>query len=315
LVNADADFGNAVEVWRGGVNTWECDEMGHLNVRFYVARAAEGLVGLASALGMSGAFRPNAESTLVVKDHHIRFMREARPGAALHMMAGVLEFGETDARLFQLLVHSLTGEIAACFQTLVSHVSAQDLRPFPWARRIRATAQGLMVQVPAGAAPRSLDLAPAVASPSISEADRLGLIRIGSGAVAPADCDVFGRMRPDFFIGRVSDGITALRAALRGAGPSPGEARRVGGAVLEYRIAYLAWPTAGARFELRSGLAEVGDRTQRFVHWMLDPDSGRAWGSSAAVAISLDLEARKIVPIAPEDRALLERRVTSGLAF
>ena len=33
-----------VEVWRGGVNTWECDEMGHLNVRFYVARAMEGLV-------------------------------------------------------------------------------------------------------------------------------------------------------------------------------------------------------------------------------------------------------------------------------
>ena len=26
-----------LEVWRGGVNTWECDEMGHLNVRFYVA--------------------------------------------------------------------------------------------------------------------------------------------------------------------------------------------------------------------------------------------------------------------------------------
>ena len=33
-----------LEVWRGSVNTWECDQMGHLNVRFYVARSAEGLV-------------------------------------------------------------------------------------------------------------------------------------------------------------------------------------------------------------------------------------------------------------------------------
>ena len=30
-------------VWRGGVNTWECDEMGHMNVRFYLAKAMEGL--------------------------------------------------------------------------------------------------------------------------------------------------------------------------------------------------------------------------------------------------------------------------------
>ncbi len=307
-------LGNAVEVWRGGVNTWECDEMGHMNVRFYVARATEGLVGLASALGMPGAFRENAESTLLVQDHHIRFMREARAGASLHMLAGVLEFGESDARLFQLLVHSHTGEIAASFQTQVAHVAAQDLRPFPWARRIRARAQGLVVEIPPSAAPRSLDLAPALASPSVCEADRLGLIRIGAGAVSPADCDVFGRMRPDFFIGRVSDGVAALRVGLRGA-PRPEDGRRIGGAVLEYRIAYLGWPTAGARFELRSGLAEVGERTQRFVHWMVDPDSGRAWGSSTAVAIALDLEARKIVPIPPEDRVLLQSRVTPGLVF
>ncbi len=86
-----------VEIWRGGVNTWECDEMGHLNVRFYVSRAMEGLVGVAGALGLPGAFRANAGATLLVKDHHIRFLREARPRAALHMVAGVLEIGEADA--------------------------------------------------------------------------------------------------------------------------------------------------------------------------------------------------------------------------
>jgi len=69
-----------LEVWRGGVNTLECDAMGHMDVRFYVARAMEGLVGLASALGLNGAFRERANATLLVKDHHIRFLREARAG-------------------------------------------------------------------------------------------------------------------------------------------------------------------------------------------------------------------------------------------
>jgi acyl-CoA thioester hydrolase len=315
LVIAQAGVDNAVEVWRGGVNTWECDEMGHLNVRFYVARAMEGLVGVASALGMPAAFRQTAESTLLVTDHHIRFLREARPGAALHMLAGVLEFGETDARVFQLLVHSLTGEIAASFQAKVMHVASRDLRPFPWARRMRTIAQGLTVEVPLTAAPRSLDLAPGQGGQSVCEADRLGLMRIGAGAIGPADCDVFGRMRPDVVIGRISDGISALRAGLRGPMQPASEPRRLGGAVLEYRIAYLGWPAAGARFELRSGLAAVDDRTQRFVHWMLDPDSGRPWASAAAVAVSLDLDARKIVPIAPDARAQLESQVIPALTF
>src|SRR3954470_4767757 len=79
-----------IEVWRGGVNAWDCDGMGHLNVRNYVAFAMEGLAGLAAELGLPGAFRPGAPSTVVVRDHHLRFLREAREGAVLHMRAGVV---------------------------------------------------------------------------------------------------------------------------------------------------------------------------------------------------------------------------------
>ena len=43
-----------VEVWRGGVASWECDQMGHLNVGFYVAKSMQGLAGLAAELGMPG---------------------------------------------------------------------------------------------------------------------------------------------------------------------------------------------------------------------------------------------------------------------
>src|SRR5438128_461577 len=124
-----------LEVWRGGVNAWDCDDMGHLNVRFYVARAMEGLVGLAGAIGMPGAFREQANATLVVKDHHIRFLKEARSRAPLHMVAGVLEMDESHARFLQLLLHSLTGEIAASFQTVVAHATAAEGRPFPWCAR------------------------------------------------------------------------------------------------------------------------------------------------------------------------------------
>ncbi len=303
-----------LEVWRGGVNTWECDEMGHMNVRFYVARAMEGLVGLASGIGLNGAFGERANATLLIKDHHIRFLREARGRAPLHMVAGVLAVDECEARFLQLLIHSTTGELAAAFQTLVVHATALDGRPFPWTASTRRRAEALMLTVPEPAKPRSLDLAPGAGTAGLVDAEALGMIRIGSGAVGAADCDVFGRMRPEVFIGRVSDGIPALGAALR-AGAGEPQRTGTGGAVLEYRVAYQAWPRAGDRFEIRSGLAGVNEKTQRFVHWMLNPETGRPWGTAEAVAISLDLEARKVISNSPEDQARLQARVIPGLSL
>jgi acyl-CoA thioester hydrolase len=304
-----------LEVWRGGVNTWECDENGHMNVRFYVARAMEGVVGLASALGLHGAFRERANATLIVRDHHIRFLREAHAGAPLHMVGGVIDIGESEARFLQLLIHSGSGELAASFQTVVVHVTARDERPFVWSAPTRRLAEALRMDVPARAAPRSLDLAPGAGTASLALADRLGLIRLAAGAVGAMDCDVFGRMRPEVFIGRVADGVPALAAVLRPDRAPSARPARLGGAVLEYRIAYHAWPHAGDRLEIRSGLAAVGERTQRVVHWIVDPHSGQPWATAEAVAVALDLDARAIVPNSPEDQAALSARITPGLTL
>lgn len=306
-----------IEIWRGGVNTWECDEMGHMNVRFYVAKAAEGLVGMAAALGLPQAFTAHAESTLLIREQHIRFLREAHAGAALHMTGGVVEFGDDEARLIQLLWHSDSGALAASFQTVVAHVTPRDARPFPWSRRTRDLAEGLRRPIPDQAAARSVSLAPVVSDASLARADELDLVRIAGGAVSPQDCDIFGRMRPEQFIGRVSDGIPRLVRGFRETVTEDAETRpvRVGGAVLEYRLVHLDWPRAGQRLEIRSGLKSADARTKTMVHWMIDPDTGKAWGTSEAVAVTFDLDARKIVPISDAARARLMQQATPGLSL
>ena len=111
-----------IEVWRGGVNAWQCDQMGHLNVRFYVAHAMEGLVALAGALGMPQAFAPRGAASLQVLQHHIRFLNEARVGDPLNMTAGLLGMGEDDARVLMLLAHSGAAIVIICVWIL--HVYA-----------------------------------------------------------------------------------------------------------------------------------------------------------------------------------------------
>ena len=309
-----SEFGG-LEVWRGGVNTWECDEMGHMNVRFYVARAMEGLVGFAAAIGLEGAFRANADATLMVRDHHVRFLREARAGAPLYMTSGLVDIGENEARILQLLIHAGSGELAASFQTVIVHATARDGRPFPWSDRTRSLAEGLRMEVPQRAGPRSLGLGPSAGGANLDRANALGLMTLSAGAFGAQDCDVFGRVRAELFIGRVSDGVPSLAAAFGGRAAGAERPERVGGAVLEYRLAYNAWPKAGDRFEVRSGLAGFDDRAQRVVHWILDPISGEPWVTSEAVAIALDLDARKIIPISDEAKARLSTHVTPGLAL
>ena len=74
-----------IELYRGSVNTWECDEMGHMNVRFYVAKQMEGLAILTHSLDLRQAFRPGNTSTLLPFDQHIRFMKEVHPGRPIYM--------------------------------------------------------------------------------------------------------------------------------------------------------------------------------------------------------------------------------------
>lgn len=306
----------AVEVWGGGVNTWECDRMGHMNVRYYVAKAMDGLAGLAAELGMPGVFAPGAPATLLVREHHIRFLREAHPGAFLYMTGGVLEMGESDARLLLTFFHP-SGEPCATFNTVVSHVTAQDARPFPWPQRIHERAQGLTTELADYAAPRSIGLDPVASRASLERAEALNLRRAGRGVFDVRDCDAFGRMRPELFMSKLSDGISQVfggTASQLVANGAP-EGARIGGAALEYRLLYLGWPRAGDRYVLRSGLSGCDERARRLIHWLLDPDTGRPWGVAEAIVISLDLDARKVIKMPPETQAAIRLEAFEGLSL
>lgn len=283
--------------------------MGHLNVRFHVAHACEGLVGLAAGLGMPRAFVPAATSTLLVREHHVRFLREALPTDSLVMTAGVLELDESEGWLSQLTRHD-GGPASAAIRTHVVHVTPQETRPFPWPERIKAQAESLMVQADPATGPRSLKPGAPMTEGSLQRAHELGLACIASGAIMGQDCDVFGRMRAEMFIGRISDGYSAyahsLRRVIEEAGVEPD---RIGTAAVEFRLRYLEWPRAGDRVELRSGVVEVGERTNTLIHWLLDPETGRPWGQAEQVVLPFDLIDRKMIALPEKVRERLQAKV------
>jgi acyl-CoA thioester hydrolase len=306
-----------IEVLRSSPNTWECDEMGHMNVRFYVAKMMEGLAYFACEAGMPNAFQPRARSTLVPRDQHIRFIREARAGQPIAMRAGVLDVTESSLLLYQQLDHA-TGEPCATFRTWIDHVDVDTRIAFPWSAPVRARLEEMRTDAPAALGPRSIDMnVTPRPTASMADADRIGAPEIGRGAVPHAHCDLHGSMLPEFFMGRVSDSVTNLlgswREDVERAAEARGETLRTGGAVLEYRLAYRRWPRAGDRFVVRSALGPASEKTHSLFHWILDPASGEAWCTSQAVAVTFNLDTRKIIPAPPGHLEALAKLAPEGL--
>jgi Fe2+ or Zn2+ uptake regulation protein/acyl-CoA thioesterase FadM len=113
-------------LYQGSVNTWECDDGGHLNVRFHLERAYIGLAHMAHALAIPRAFTSAAASTLTPLELHVRFNKEALPGAPLVMHGGVVEMGENDATLCLDMRHA-DGAPSSSFTIKVAHTSTRAI--------------------------------------------------------------------------------------------------------------------------------------------------------------------------------------------
>ncbi len=304
-------------LYQGSVNTWECDEGGHLNVRFQLERAMIGLAHFAQALEMLRAFAPDAGATLIPLDLHIRFLKEARPGVPLSMHGGVVSFGENNALLCFDMRHG-DGAPGTAFNLRVAHADARSMKPFPWSARSHAAAARLTCTAPAHAAPRSIDPTRSGGDIGLARAKQIGLARIGGFVVQPDQCDAFGRMRAEFVFGRVSDSVPALigdwrREAAAAAQAAGAPQIQAAGAVVEARVLFRRWPRVGDLLEVHSGLAEAGAKTNRLVHWVLDPVSGASWASVEAVALTFDTITRKAIAYPPAMQQTLSKRAIAGL--
>jgi acyl-CoA thioester hydrolase len=299
--------GAAIELWRGCANAWECDHVGHLNTRYYVVRVEQALAALARRLELADVIdSATAGHRLLVKAQHMRFLREARAGAALHATGQVLSWGRDEADVLFLLHHSRSGQVAATFRLSLAYVERGSGRPEPWPEQATRAASALTCEAPSEAQPRSISLAGTRVTASLERARELGLRTTGLGTVMPDVCDAQGHWRLSGFMGRVADSIPHLgngewREVL--ARTTPGGPLRVGSALIEFQTVHVRWPRSGDGCEVRSGLAGCTERVTHSSHWLLDPETGAPWAAVRTVGIALDLDARRALPLTAEAQA------------
>ena len=302
--------------WRGVANAWECDELGHLNVRFYLAKAAEAVGGLAGALAMPDAFTAQPHATLIAREITVRFLAEARPGAPLAIRGGIIDHDETGLTAALIMDQCSLDTPAAAFTVRLEHYAPAFQRTFPWSARTRAAFDALMIEPPAECQARSLSAGPASRDAGLKRADVLGLKSVGRGLINADEVDALGHMRAEFAFGKISDGVIHFRQAWPDHWAALRDQREieVSGAVLEARIVMRRWPRAGEGYVIRSGVKAATDTVRTLVHWVIDPVTGANLWSMEAVACLMDLNARKLKRASQAEVAALNDHVVAGLS-
>ena len=293
-----------IETHIGAIQTWECDVMGHFNVRFYVSRASEGLAILSHELGIDGGLQ------LQPLEHHIRFLRELRPGTPIRVFAGVTAVRNTGFQIYLEIRNAATDVPAATFIADTVLVGAAGNRAaVPEAMAEMAGA--LAVEIPGHGAPRSLTLTQPGPAPTLQQAEERNLLRCYQGVVEPEQCDPAGRMLVPFFMARVADAMPNLVARTRGT--DRGVDDKIGGAALEYRLIYRHWPQAGDLLTLRSAIKGIGGKTFTWGHWLFDMKTGAAVMTAEMVGVAFDLVERKALDLTDDYRKSLQAIMVEDL--
>lgn len=273
-------------LWRGAANAWECDELGHLNVRFYAAKALEAFAVLVEELGVPNGERVDPISAARPTRVHIRFLREVRPGRRLTIAGGVAHWDEAGLEAALELRDAVDATPCAGVCIAAEHADPITGRAFPWPTRFAERASAFAVTPPPHIAPKGLAPGPDGPPVTVAAANAAGLAVIGQGVFHGEEVAVDGRLRPHAFIGRASDASGFLFQPALAAAPD------LDIVVLEMRLDILRRPASGDRFLIRGGVIEVAEKTVQSRQWFFEPASGAPWAALSVMGVFFDVKAR-----------------------
>ncbi len=119
--------------YRGVVYPWHCDQMGHMNVMWYVGKFDEATWHLLAATGLTPSYLREHGRGMVAVQQNISYKRELRAGDLITVRSGILEMKEKVIRFFHEMLNEETGEVAAVTVLTGVHIDAHSRKscPFP----------------------------------------------------------------------------------------------------------------------------------------------------------------------------------------
>ena len=257
------------ETWRGIVAPWECDITEHFTIAYYFDRLADATSMIAASLGLDEPSRPAACR------FDVRFARELRAGASVHILSAPLAFSEGPLRLGHQFIDSADGEVTT------------------WVQETRDTAADSLPPATREAISRRLSHWPGPAveprpEPSATE----GFVPTARDRVKPADLGPDGNFALAAFVHRFTAGCVQALAAI-GATAGYLHTERKGFSTFELTLQVSRLPRLGDAVVVETGIVHLGSSSIRFMHRMSDPADGSELARLGQFGVQLDLDTRR----------------------
>jgi len=307
-MSADPGSKGLIPLYEGAVADEEIDELGHMNVRFYLAKALLASRTLAAAHGLDeGACRERG-ALLTIADVFTRHYREQLPGARLSVRGGVIGVRGDGLRLYHELWGAEGDELSATF---VHELQLQDRKtrePLPVPEIVAKSASEALIDWPEHGKPRTLDLDRVPPTLSLASARSRGLAMREERVVTAEECDEDGILPASSHQDLVWGGVPT-----DGRAPGPPlfelpSGGKFGWATLESRALLFELPRAGTRIQSFGAEVELARKTSFRHHWVYDVERGKLLCTSSILNLAFDISARRSIEIPPELRATLETR-------
>lgn len=294
----------------------EIDALGHMNVRFYGARALAATDRLLAELGVE-AGDLGATGPLVYELPRLftRYQREQLAGAPLVVSGGLIDVRADTLRIYHELRNPERDELAASFVhdlVLRAPGESESLRIPDGVRKDLGRSR---VELPERGAPRSLDLDAPPVAPTLEQALDGGLAFRRPRQVEADDCDAEGKLdaatRPFYMWG--GDPIVAAKHA---DGPpliQLADGATMGWASMETRSVMVEQPLAGMRVQSFAATVEIARKTHVRRYWVFDLDRGNLLLANEVVELALHLGKRRAIEIPEAIRSELEATLREDL--
>ena len=133
-----------IETYRGAVYPWHCDQMGHMNVMWYVGKFDEATWNLFAEMGITTRFLKENRRGMAAVQQNITYKRELLAGDTVLIRSAFVEVREKLARFVHEMRHAVTDEVSAICVLTGVHTDSQTRKSCAFPPEILERGRGLV---------------------------------------------------------------------------------------------------------------------------------------------------------------------------
>jgi acyl-CoA thioester hydrolase len=130
--------------YRGATYPWECDQIGHMNITWYVSKFDQANWNLFAAVGITPSYLREGKFGVAGVQQNISYKRELMAGDVIEVRSRVLEIREKVIRFMHEMMNAETQELAATCEITAVHLDRRTRKSCAFPEAVRKAAGELV---------------------------------------------------------------------------------------------------------------------------------------------------------------------------